>query len=300
MQYSNKKKYRKSVFFFDKMEMKQIITATFAVILICLVAVPLIDTSSEQVRSVEQNTSQRYYATSSDGLTEDLTIKLESENRYTINGEPFTLNSITIIADTAMWVLYGNNYNLYQTATSTTQKSLNIGGSTTFYTDGTYKATSSTGTEYTGTFSKLIYPSIDGNLGYFMSSTAYADNDAEIIFFSITNSNGAMFAEKYKASGEFVESIISPFSASGSVTLSSPSVVYSTNESDDTVADRKIKALTYTVGETEYTCYAFIAPIDYTTISDNDSIVISLLDMIPVLLIAALLIGIGYSIMRRE
>lgn len=282
------------------MEMKQIITATVAVILICLVAVPLIDDSTKEVYSVAQNTTQKYYATSSSDLSEDLTITLESANNYTINGESYQfLNNIVMITDTGdMWILYGDNYNLYQKSNNGIQRSLMVGGSTTFYTDGTYKATTNTGTEYTGTFGNVIYPSKDGDLGYFLNSTAYADDASDIIFFSITGSNGAMFAIEYKATGEEVKKIVSPFASGAGVTLTDAAISY--NSTDETIADNAINGLTYKVGETSYTVKSFIAPLEYKTISENDSVIITILNLIPVMLVVALVLGIGYSIARRD
>ena len=283
------------------MEMKQIITATVAVILICLVAVPLIDDSTKEVYSVAQNTTQRYYATSSSDLSENLTITLETDNTYTINGKRYDVapNNIVMITDTGdMWVMYTNNYNLFQKSNNGIQRSLMVGGSTTFYTDGTYKATTNTGTEYTGTFGNLIYPSIDGDLGYFINSTAYADDASDVIFFSIAASNGAMFAIEYKATGEEVEKIVSPFASGAEVTLTDAAISY--NSTDETIADNAINGLTYKVGDTSYTVKSFIAPLEYKTITENDSVILTILNLIPVMLIVALVLGIGYSIARRD
>ena len=283
------------------MEMKQIITATVAVILICLVAVPLINDSTKEVYSITQNTTQKYYATSSGDLSEDLTITLESTNNYKINGESYdlSLNNIVIITDTGdMWVLYANNYNLYQKSDNYAQRSLGIGGFTTFYTDGTYKATTSAGVEYTGTFGNVVYPSNDGDLGYFINSTAYANDASDVIFFSISRSNGAMFAIKYKATGEEVEKIVSPFASGAGVTLTDAAISY--DSTDETIADNAINGLTYKVGDTSYTLRAFIAPLEYKTITENDSVILTILNLIPVMLVVALVLGIGYSIARRD
>lgn len=283
------------------MEMKQIITATVAVILICLVAIPLIDNSTGTVHTTVQNATQRYYATSSSDLSEDLTITLESNSNYTINGESYdsTVSNIAIITDTGdIWVLYANNYNLYQKIDNGAMRSLSIGGSTTFYTDGTYKATTSTGTEYTGTYGNVIYPSKEGDLGYFLNSTAYVDDASNIIFFSITANNGAIFAIEYKSTGEEVKKIVSPFASAAEVTLTDVAISY--NSADKTIADNAINGLTYKIGDTQYNLRSFIAPLNYETITQNDATIISILDLIPVLLIAALIVGIGYSIARRE
>lgn len=281
------------------MEMKQIITATVAVILICLVAVPLIDDSTKEVYSFTQNATQRYYASGSGDLSEDLTITLVSKDNYTINGESYELNpnGAVMITDTGdMWILYNDNYYLYK---NKIYNSLSIGGSTTFYTNGTYKATTATGTEYTGTFSNVIYPSIDGDLGYFFNTTAYADDASDIIFFSTSrNTNGAMFAIKCGATGEGVENIVSPFISGSDVTLTDFTISY--NAADETIADNVINGLTYKIGDTEYTVRTFIAPLEYKTISENDSVIITILNLIPVMLIVALVLGIGYSIARRD
>lgn len=263
-----------------------VLSILVAVIVVATVAIPVIEDSSKDIHSTVQNTTQKYYATSSGDLSEDLTITLESTNSYTINGESYDLNinSIVMITDTGdMWVIYGNNYNLYQKNSSYIQRSLGIGGSTTFYTDGTYKATTSAGVEYTGTFGNVIYPSNDGDLGYFLNSTAYADDASDIIFFSISGSNGAMFAIEYKATGEEVEKIVSPFASGAEVTLSDAAISY--NSTDETIADNAINGLTYKVGDTSYTVSSFIAPLEYKTITENDSAMISILQIVPLLLL---------------
>ena len=264
-----------------------VLSILVAVIIVATVAIPVIEDSSKDIHSTVQNTTQRYYATSSSDLSEDLTITLETDNIYTINGERYDAspNNIVMITDTGdMWILYGNNYNLYQKSDNYAQKSLGIGGSTTFYTDGTYKATKFAGVEYTGTFSNVIYPSKDGDLGYFLNSTAYADDASDVIFFSISNASyGAMFATKYKATGEEVEKIVSPFANGAGVTLTDAAISY--NSSDETIADNAINGLTYKVGDTSYTLRAFIAPLEYKTITENDSAMISILQIVPLLLL---------------
>lgn len=263
-----------------------VLSILVAVIIVATVAIPVIEDSSKDIHSTVQNTTQRYYATSSSDLSEDLTITLETDNTYTINGERYDAspNNIVMITDTGdMWVIYSNNYNLYQKSDNYAQRSLGIGGFTTFYTDGTYKATTSAGVEYTGTFSNVIYPSKDGDLGYFLNSTAYADDASDVIFFSISGTNGAMFAIKYKATGEEVEKIVSPFASGAEVTLTDAAISY--NSTDETIADNAINGLTYKVGDTSYTLRAFIAPLEYKTISENDSAMISILQIVPLLLL---------------
>ena len=273
-----------------------------AILIVTVVAIPIIEDSSKEVRSTVQNTAQKYYATSSGDLSEDLTITLESVSNYKINGESYdlSLNNIVIITDTGdIWVIYANNYNLYQKNDNYAQRSLGIGGSTTFYTDGTYKATTSAGVEYTGTFSNVIYPSNDGDLGYFINSTAYANDASDVIFFSITNASyGAMFAIKYKATGEEVEKIVSPFSNGAEVTLTNAAISY--NSTDETIADNAINGLTYKVGDTSYTLRAFIAPLEYKTITNNDSAVISIINIIPIVLIVSMLVSIVGMIFVRS
>lgn len=271
-----------------------------AILIVTVVAIPIIDDASKDIHSTVQNTTQKYYATSSGDLSEDLTITLESTNKYTINGESYDyINNIVIITDTGdMWVIYGDNYNLYQKSGNYAQRSLLVGGSTTFYTDGTYKATTSSGTEYTGTFGNVIYPSKDGDLGYFLNTTAYVDDASDVIFFSITASNGAMFAIEYKATGEEVEKIVSPYASGTEVTLTDAAISY--NSTDETIADNAINGLTYKVGDTSYTLRSFIAPLNYKTITNNDSAVISIINIIPIVLIVSMLVSIVGMIFVRS
>lgn len=264
-----------------------VLSILVAVIIVATVAIPVIEDSSKDIHSTVQNTTQKYYATSSSDLSEDLTITLESTSNYKINGESYdlSLNNIVIITDTGdMWVIYANNYNLYQKSSNYAQRSLGIGGYTTFYTDGTYKATTSAGVEYTGTFGNVVYPSNDGDLGYFINSTAYANDASDVIFFSISNASyGAMFAIKYKATGEEVEKIVSPFASGAEVTLTDAAISY--DSTDETIADNAINGLTYKVSDTSYTLRAFIAPLEYKTITENDSAMISILQIVPLLLL---------------
>lgn len=264
-----------------------VLSILVAVIVVATVAIPVIEDSSKEIHSTVQNTAQKYYAKSSSDLSEDLTITLVSRDNYTINGESYELNpnGVVIITDMGdMWILYNDNYYLYQKINNHAFSSLSIGGSTTFYTDGTYVATTATGTEYTGTFGNVVYPSVDGDLGYFFNTTAYADDASDVIFFSTSiNNSGAMYAIKFKATGEEVEKIVSPFSSGAEVTLTDLTMTY--NAADETIADNAIDGLTYRVGETEYTTKTFIAPLEYKTITNKDSAMISILQIVPLLLL---------------
>ena len=154
------------------MDIKQIITATVAVILICLVAIPLVDASTETVKTSMNNVAERYMM--SESTTGEITIEAtETAGTFIINGESKTINA----GDYAdFWCVLTNNLfvRLYSTSSwvlfdGLPVASTNLGttGKVVINSEGwtvTVPSGSGAGT-YTGTYDWICYPNEKGNYG---------------------------------------------------------------------------------------------------------------------------------------
>lgn len=296
------------------MEMKQIITATVAVMLICLVAIPLIDSSKVNIQSEIQNTTERYSAVTG-ALTEDLTYTIDENHNVLLNGEIIKgtyddtnqvhqiicmADNLTIFRNNApatVFIIFDTNQSVYKEGPEFTLK-----------TDGTYTFTTSSSGDITGNYSGLVYACNNGTLGIFSDFRTLDDDPVSVWI----NDESKMWLQVtyFDSTTKFIVATYSGTYDNLSTLVDYKQVPETTYTYDTTpiIVDSTpfSKEITYTptitVNGEDQRCWnvQIIAPLTYTGYSENDSIVLSLIDIIPVLLIAALLIGIGYTIMRRD
>lgn len=295
------------------MEMKQIITATVAVILICLVAIPLIDGLENNIQSQIQNTSERYSAAVS-GLDKDLKYTINEDKKVLLNGEIVigtndgTSQTHQLVAICDEFVIARNtvNHEYFYLFDNTSTKLLK---DITFLTDGTYSATQNNGSNvYTGSYTNLVYSCNDGDMGVFANPNTigggktpdvWVNNDSEVWLLSTyyAQTPGNVYLT-YKGTTAGMTELIKFVATPATVTYDSTPIIQ-----DETPYSKKITfSNMMTVNDQEVSCWnvQIIAPLEYTGYTVNDKTVLTLVDLIPVLLIAALLVGIGYSIMRRD
>lgn len=295
------------------MEMKQIITATVAVILICLVAIPLIDGLENNIQSQIQNTTERYSA-AVNGLDEDLTYTTDENKNVLLNGEIIIgtkqetnqTHQLVAICDEFVLVRNTSNYEYFFIFDNTSTKVLK---DITFLTDGTYSANQNNGSNvYTGTYTNLVYSCNDGNMGVFSNPNTisgteapnvWVNNDSEIWLLSTyyAQTPGNVYLT-YKGTTAGMTELLKYTTTTATATYDSTPIIQ-----DETPYSKKITfSNMMTVNDQEVSCWnvQIIAPLEYTGYTVNDKAVLTLVDLIPVLLIAALLVGIGYSIMRRD
>lgn len=292
------------------MKLQGIITATVAVILIMLVAVPLIDSSSESIESKAQNVEGRYMITSS---TEPTTITFSSGGVYTVNGQEIddsTYNyqikvfcdqfMIAFNTDAATANLYAPNipgvyYNI--TKLEFTPESNKV----------VLTPTSGSTIEYT--IERLFYLHPSGEYGYYFANTDLPihvtnGNEWYLLVTGFTQPSGTAWGA-FKYTGTESEVYMQGFgktsTSESSYSLGDVVVTIQTETADSKHFDiTGISDVTFSTATFNGGICKIVAPIEYIEISENDNIVLTLLGLIPVLLIAALLIGIGYSIMRRD
>lgn len=289
------------------MDIKQIITATVAVILICLVAIPLIQTSSEGIYSTENNTTERFMMASDS--SEVVTLGFSTSNGYSVNGVTVPQPSVSTWNVKAFWPGGFAKYN------GTGFMEINGNGEATRFniTKIVYDPAASTLTYTTTTEDVVVndvpymyYMADNGDYGLFVSNNPVSINkDTDyFIFVENTNLNGVGgFRSGYVYNNDsLVETIIDPKLAVTNRNFQDTTITFNLNIEDVDRYHFTINGVTdLTVGGSVIsTPITIVAPIEYKYTTDNESIIISLLDLIPILLIAAVLIGIGYSLMRRD
>lgn len=299
------------------MELKQIITATVAVILICLVAIPLIDDAQNNVYITENNTAQRYLLQEETGT--DYRIDCSGNGIYTLNGaelnppldvsKDFFILSMTdtlvlqIITSSSIMQIIAYSPNIDDAASVTIKNA----GEYIDYSNNTWTVHTTT-KDYTGTYEWMFLTDDNGKYGFFrLNYETYIDNDATIYGFresSRYNEGGV---------GNYAMTITHGSINSGMTGISwiYYNDVYS-DVTDKNVIDivlngekgevsSSINKITETFeGSAPALVGSFIAPVEYHYLKSGGSTVLSLINIIPILLIAALLIGIGYSIMRHN
>lgn len=290
------------------MDIKQIITATVAVILICLVAIPLIQTSSEGIYSTENNTTERFMMASDS--SEVVTLGFSTANGYSVNGVTVPQPSISTWNVKAFWPGGFAKYN------GTGFMEINGNGEATRFnvTKIVYDPAASTLTYTTLTEDVVVndvpymyYMADNGDYGLFVSTSPVSINKDTDYFIFVENTNlagtGAFRSGFVYNNDSLVETIIDPKLAGSDKNFQDTTITFNLNIEDVDRYHFTIDGVTdLTVGGSMISpqTITIVAPIEYKYTTDNESIIISLLDLIPILLIAAVLIGIGYSLMRRD
>lgn len=290
------------------MDMKQIITATVAVILVCLVAVPIIDSSTETINTEQNNSAPLYTQMPTSGTIE---ISSLGDGNYKIGNAEYTPTMGTfIITDSVMArIAPDNTFTIYDPTNGKQTKFDNSNNLITFD-NGVCRYNTSTGQSMEAAYSFLYVPDTNGTLGlYFMdrSLPLYLDKGQDLMIVS-NPLNAVMFSAKVTETGTisyYVEPKVFNQTVNGTISNydGNLNVAIDMSEAGDSPTGTwKLSktAIVATPEDGSALPLFFIAPITYHVISENDSIVISLLDLIPVLLIAALIVGIGYSIARRD
>lgn len=289
------------------MEMKQIITATVAVILVCLVAVPIIDDASKTISTEMQNSTERYIVASSSS-TGTHTIEI-TETAVLWDGEPqqqFLTDNPGRCGSTENIVIaslstIGVNLTVWENGSTPTQYSLNTAGDNVTFNNGTAVITKNGATVSTTTYNTLIMPSVDGDYGCFRGTPSFLEEspihvdhgkpiygigapytsptDNGMYLISVTDGNARTIAG-YNYDGS-------------TISTKTYTIDFLMEEGDISDTFRSVKV------DGAIVFYLF-APLTYHIITDQQGVTITLLELIPVLLVAAVIIGIGYSIMRRD
>ena len=311
------------------MEIKQIITATVAVILICLVAIPIIDNEVYEIEKVSQENPSGYYEMIDQN--EEVTVSFKNtSNIITVNGQEITADSygLVIISDQATIGLIPQTTNYWQFVTTSFANKIDVNTSSTTITEGVLTASDgvmtckvirtesggdpTTTVEATMSYDYLFVPTSSSNssknvycqYGNVLTTSAYANIGSDIFVYK----NGGAFGNSYqltKITTGSTTATINKFtlatSGSASTTVTGPTALnlaLSWSEVDDTDS-YKLTSAKVTDGDTQVDVTSALVPKDYYIIKENSTSTI--IKLIPVLLIVALVIGIASTmILRRD
>ena len=289
------------------MEIKQIITATIAVILITLVAIPLINTSAESIQTESQNTTE-WFSMAAD---EDVTIEFGENGVYTLNGvqidNPSTISWSMKCFSPQIMIKFNNNAATANAVLADKTRIANI--SKVVYSNGTLEITTTTNTS-TINVDFFYYMDPKGTWGMFQGYTLpiHIDKDQEYYVIgqsSIVTGTGEYASAFLYKNGERISTVFNPIfteTYNGELTDATVELPMTIDQVDSKHFDITAVSKPVVNGNVSFSVSSayVVAPLEYHMISENDSIIITLLEIVPVLLIAALLLGIGYSIMRRD
>lgn len=278
-----------------------VLSILVAVIVVATVAIPVIEDSSKEIRTSQNNVSEKYMM--SESTTGDITIEAtETAGTFIINGESKTFisgdygggfwciltnNLFVRLYSTSSWVLF-DGLPASSTNLGTTGKvEINNKGWTVTIPSGS----SGAGT-YTGTYDWICYPNEKGNYGlYRFSGNMYVDNDSTV--FAIkesrnTGSDGAMTTPAVIWSGSIDggdNTKIAWNRTSDQVIDVSSSTDVHIQYSEKGEVSTKISGVTVEYGDNSASIATVIIPIEYHVITENDSAMISILQIVPLLLL---------------
>lgn len=284
-----------------------VVTLVAAVVVIAAVAVPVLSSVTDSVYTTEENEYTGYRVTVGDAST-SLSIENvdSSAATYLIDGvqtvidfESNPLNYYLVITDSFILRItssgldvYGLGagwYNLNTTGTSVTME----GGVATLY-------IASSGTTFTAEYTVLIIPDSEGD-HVLTTSAAWLDHDATCYSIIIGRGYGTSTywetltattaGETVTLMSKYYDSTATEMTDTGDLT-----VTVSTTGTGD-LAD-EVYVTSVSDGEHTATTNAIIVPLSYRTLTDSQSTLLSLVDVIPLLLVLMVLLVAAYAVIR--
>lgn len=273
------------------MEIKQIIAATVAVILITLVAIPIIDSmpaTSYGYAENEQFSTRLAYETNP-------TVEIEVLDASTSS---FKIDSTTITYNNAFNIMspdFTVNYNTVSRTTSLMTKESNTTlatGDKISVTNGAWTFTPTSGSTQSGQIDWIVYPDDNGDWARYYNVNVKVSADATIYVAGVNPGVATGLAEG-KVNGEFTQLGYTSGSTM-TVTLNKTPIEGGLSYNVDAT-----NGVTLASGSNTGTSNGtIIAPIKYKI--ESTDIVTTLIDIIPIILIVAVLLGIATAITSRR
>lgn len=257
------------------------------IILLMAVALPLISTMSENTSDPEysDNESYDYKMAKSTKLSSAVTIE-KTADAYTLNGTAMTsgqavvASSVVVAVTTGVGFLYtdGETTTMSQTAWTTGDK-LVFNGNAWTYTP----AQASEASAASGTFDWIFYPDSTGE--YVKTTSAvYVDDNSEVVTY------GLLSTTKQCVTTGTVSGLSVLY---GNGVSSSTAVTITSEETDYTNTLSSVKVGNGTVTQN------MIVPLEYTS-DMTPTLTTSIVEIIPVVLVVALLIGIIAAVLIKR
>lgn len=282
------------------MKFNGILTLVVTVLVVVLIStaaiIPIVQAAQEEQTTVVQNTGAYYVASPgipSTGLEFVINV---SGDKVVVNDYEFDLSGYGFLRTP---IIVSDSFIVTATAGGTPSVgylnfesiALNLNTlpiSISIASDGTYTVTSGDSSD-SGTCTKIVYASDKGTLGYFPNSgSVWIDHDKP--YYIVGNMWGNSIVKNVSAFIEMNDGTPTVLALASALEMTLSSVTVSTVEEGE-LADKYTSpsvVIGYVDNDTPATITmsgGFLAPIDYTTISENDSMIIAMLGIIPVLLL---------------
>lgn len=302
------------------------IGVSIAIVIVSMVAIPIFDSMSYDVKKVSQENPSGYYEMIDQN--EEVTVSFKNTSKIiTVNGQEITADSygLVIISDQATIGLIPQTSSYWQFVTTAFANKIDIStGATTVY-EGIITASDgvmtckvirtesggdpTTTNEATMSYDYLFVPTSSSNnskdvycqYGNVLTTSAYANIGSDIFVYK----NGGVFSNSYqltKITTGSTTATINKFTLStpgSTTTVTGPTALNLTlswSEVDDTDS-YKLTSAKVTDGDTQADVTSGLVPKNYYIIEENS--MSTIIDIIPILLIVALLIGIVAAAFTR-
>lgn len=275
------------------MEIKQIIAAIVAVILITLVAIPIIDSmpaTSYEYSENEQITDRLAYETNP---TVEIEVLDASTNSLKIDSTTITYNrAFTIMsADFTLDVAVSTNAISFLTGQSKTNLAT---GDKISVTNGAWTFTPTSGSTQSGQIDWIFYPDNNGDWATFYNINAKVSADTTI--YVAGSAAGVTGVAEGTVNGKFTQLFSYPSGSTMTVELNNVPIDGGLSYNADATG-----VITMVNGSNSSTGTGngfLFAPIKYKI--ESADIVTTLVDIIPIILIVAVLLGIATTITSRR
>lgn len=270
-----------------------VLSILVAVIVVATVAIPVIEDSSKSINTEQNNSAPLYTQMPTSGTIE---IKSLGGGNYKIGDVEYTPTQGTFIITDSVMVRMApdNTFTIYD---PTNGKQTKFDGSNNLITfdNGVCRYNTSTGQSMEAAYSFLYVPDTNGTLGLYFGTgklPLYLDKGQDLMIVS-NPFNAVMFSAKVTETGTIsycVEPKVFNQTVNGTITDYSGNlnVAIDMSEAGDSPTGTWKLSKTAVVATPESGSALdlfFIAPITYHVISENDSMMISLLQIVPLLLL---------------
>lgn len=273
---------------------KLIITIITTLIVVIGVMVPIIGGLDDNIKSVYQNTTERYLLSDN-----NLNLELEylGEGDFLINGKPFDGEQRAVIAGNGLYInMYSGGAALIDIKNNISHVYSDI-GTVISIENGNYTHTLN-GTEYTGTLDTLLYPDENGDYGAYQGQEITVDKEDPIYLVSnYSNPKPKFILTMVDGTETRSEALMAPVTSSTdsfSEYTGTFTVNYTSTPSED--------GLTNTYSSMTFTCddgdgnIRIYAPVKYHVMDSTAEAVKSIVNILPLIILIGLIIVAGYAI----
>lgn len=274
-----------------------VLSILVAVIIVATVAIPIVEDSSKEIRTSQNNVAEKYMMAES--TTGEITIEATATTgTFLINGESKTFSEgdysdfYCVLTNNLIVILNSTTSYVYFEGLSAGSMDLRTTGKVTINNDGWTVFSGITSNTYTGTYEWVCYPNDNGNYGlYRFTGNTYVDNDAmvfalkEVVSSSTegTMTNPAVIWSGSINGGDNTKyAWNSKTSPPTDVTDATETYIKYTEKGE---ISTKISGVVCKYGDNTTGIATVIIPIEYHVITENDSAMISILQIVPLLLL---------------